>query len=172
MSRENLEQELQALRENLPTVAEETTAVSSGYRIFYSVDLAKRIVDHVAQGKSLFAISRMAEMPGYNTLQKWSKDHPEFSKMLRAVREARARHFEDAAIDAAEAAEGKDADRIKVDTYKWAAEVNDPATYGKKVAHSGEIAGGTIIQVVTGFGPPPASLDFPKLNADGTIDKG
>lgn len=173
MSHENedFNEELNALRENLPEVVEEATPSKSVERVLYTVDLGKRICDQVAQGKSLRAISAQSEMPSYNALLRWSKEHPELSKMLRAVREARARHFEDAAIEAAEAAEGKDADRLKVDTYKWAAEVNDPVTYGKKLAHSGEVKGGFTINVVTGFGPPNPWQTPPKLREDGTIEK-
>jgi hypothetical protein len=171
VSHEDFNQELNALRENLPTTVEEAVASKSVEKMFYSHELAERIIDAYSQGTSLLAISRKSEMPAYSTLLKWSKNHPEFSKMLRAVREARALHFEDAAIEAAENAQGKDADRLKFEAYKWGAEVNDPATYGKKLAHSGQLAGGITLQVVTGFGPPNEWQTPPKLNADGTIDK-
>ncbi len=165
------EEELNALRENLPTVVEEAAPSKSTPQIYYSADLAARILDDYVQGKSLHAISHKAEMPAYSTLLKWSKNHPEFSKMLRSVREARALHFEDLAIRTAERAEGKDADRLKVDTYIWAAEVNDPASYGKKVTHAGDASNPMVIQVVTGFGPPNKWQTPPKLREDGTIDK-
>lgn len=171
MSHEDFNAELDALRENLPASVEEIGASKSVEKISYNIDLANRICEQVAQGKSLQAISRMGEMPSYPTLIRWSKENAELSKMLRAVRETRARLFEDAAIEAAENASGKDADRLKVETYKWAAEVNDPTTYGKKVAHSGEVKGGITLQVVTGFGAPNAWQTPPKLKADGTIDR-
>ena len=79
----------------------------------------------------------------------------------------------EAAIETAEGVRDKDdvpAAKLLVDTYKWAAEVNDPATYGKKVAHSGEVNGNVTLQVITGFGPPNAWQTPPKLKADGTID--
>lgn len=171
MSHEDFKKELNALRENLPQAVEETASSKSVPQVVYSLDLGKRIVDFYSQGMSLQAIARKSEMPAYATLLKWSKELPEFAKMLRAVRESRAIHFEDSAIEAAENAQGKDADRLKVDTYKWAAEVNDPATYGKKLAHSGEVKGSVVIQVVTGFGEPNEWQQPPKLKPDGTVDK-
>ena len=96
------EKELNALREQMPAVAgdhffEEKEAAlaakpsKSVAKIDYSIDVANRIVDLYAQGKSLLRIaSEEEEMPAYATLLKWAKSHPEFSKMLRAVREARA----------------------------------------------------------------------------------
>lgn len=164
-------QELDALRANWPVEVEEASPGRSVARIPYSIGLAERICSHYIQGKSLHWIAaHLGEMPAYQTILKWSKNHPDFSKMLRSVREARALHFEDAAIEAAEAATGKDADRLKFEAYKWGAEVNDPGTYGKKVTHSGDAGAPIILQVVTGFGPPNPWQTPPKLKADGTID--
>lgn len=178
MSHEDFDQELNALRETLPTVVEETTGGGKSKTAvqLYSIGLAERIVDYYTQGLSLQSIAQKGEMPSYGTLLKWSKHHPEFSKMLRAVREARAIHFENKAIQEAEdLSDPKEANmaKVKIDTYKWAAEVNDPSIYGKKIEHKGDLGGGgkVIIQVVTGFGPLPPALQFPKLNADGTICK-
>ena len=141
------------------------------YPVYYSHDVARRITDEYAQGKSLHAIACQPGMPTYSTLLRWSKDHPQFAPMLRSIRGARALHFEDMAIVAAEEAEGKDRDRLRFEAYKWGAEVNDPATYGKKVAHSGDAGNPILIQVVTGFGPPNAHQTPPTLNEDGTICK-
>lgn len=156
----------------LPAVVEETAASKTVSNIPYSAGLAERITALYAEGMSLHKIAQKAEMPAYGTLIRWAKKHPELSKMLRAVRDARALHFEDKAIQSAEDATGKDADRLKFEAYKWGAEVNDPATYGKKVAHDVQGPGAqVVIQVVTGFGPPNPWQTPPKLNPDGTIDK-
>lgn len=173
MSHEDFDKELNALRENLPTIVEEATGSKSVPQIQYSLEIAKRIVDLSIEGISLHAISQRAEMPAYNTLLKWSKQHSEFSKMLRAVREAKALHFEESAIRIAEECNDKDdvpVARLKVETYWKAAEVNDPATYGKKVTHAGDAQNPVILQVVTGFGAPNEWQTPPKLKADGTIE--
>lgn len=169
-SHEDFNKELAALREDLPEIFEEEEGNRSIERVPYSMDLAKRISNAYLQGISLAAISRMGEMPAYATLLKWSKNHPELSKMLQGTRHARALHFEDAAIAAAENACGKDADRLKFEAYKWGAEVNDPLTYGKKVTHAGDSSNPVVLQVITGFGPPNEWQTPPKLNADGTIE--
>ena len=134
------EQELNALRASLPATPETIDEGPKGKQapVLYSVEVAKRIIDDYSQGVSLHAISRKPGMPSYQTLLRWNREHAELSKMLRSVRETRALHFENAAIEAAESASGKDADRLKVDTYIWAAGVNDPTTYGKKVTHQGD----------------------------------
>ena len=170
MSNAEIEKELQALRQNLPEVVHGTTPSKTAAQ-HYSHDLAKRIVAFRAEGLTLYQISLQNEMPSHSTLIRWTKTHPEFSALLRAVRDSRALIFEDKVLETAENAQGKDADRIKLDAYKWAAEVNDPETYGKKVAHSGEVKGTVVLQVVTGFGPPNAWQTPPKLKADGTIDR-
>ena len=170
MSESDFDQELNALREKLPTVIEGDTRTKSAAQ-YYSKALADTILDDYAKGMSLHAISRKSEMPCYGTLLRWSRDHDEFRASLRAVRETRALHFEDSAIAAAEAADGKDRDRLLFDAYKWGAEVNDPLTYGKRVTHEGNNLKPITIQVVTGFGPPNEWQTPPKLNADGTIIK-
>lgn len=162
--------ELDALREELPEIAEEAVPSKTSDQ-YYSLDLAKRIIDYSAQGKSLHWVAKQSQMPCYSTLLKWAKSHPEFSKLLKSVRDARALHFEEAAIEAAENACGKDADRLRFEAYKWGAEVNDPTTYGKKVTHSGDATNPIILQVVTGFGEPNEWQTPPKLNEDGTIQK-
>lgn len=155
----------------LPVVLGADATSKSVQRVQYSPDLADRILDLYAAGKNLIEISKMAEMPGYSTLQKWITSHPEFSRRFQAVGTMLALHREQQAIQTAEAAEGKDADRLKIETYWRSAEVNDPARYGKKVTHGGDQNNPVILQVITGFGPPNAWQSPPKLNPDGTIMK-
>ena len=166
--------ELEALRENLPTVIEGPTDSKSISQIPYSLNLAQRIVNYALEGLSLRKIALKGEMPAYTTLLRWSKEHPEFSKMFAAARKARALHYEESAIAVAENTHDKDevpAARLLVETYKWAAEVNDPEIYGKKIAHSGDAGGAQVVlNVVTGFGPPNKWQTPPKLKPDGTID--
>lgn len=161
---------LDELREDLPTVVDIGPKQPSPYREMYSLDLAKRIADYYGQGKTLTWIAAQSGMPAYGTLIKWSKEHAELSRMLRGVREARALHYENSAIETAENACGKDADRLKFEAYKWGAEVNDPGTYGKKVTHAGDQTNPVVLKVVTGFGEPNSWQQEPKLKADGTIE--
>lgn len=155
----------------LPVVLGGESGSKSVSRMQYSADLAARILDLYAAGKRLSEIARMAEMPDYNTLLRWAKKHPEFSRGFAAMKTMKALHHEDEALRAAEEADGKDADRLRFEAHKWAAEVNDPHTYGKKVTVGGDASNPIVLQVITGFGPPNPWQTPPKLNADGTIQK-
>ena len=174
MSHEDSDKALRAaLKEtDVPEVLEGSTSGTALYPARYSLTLGKIICEKYSEGEKLYKIARDLNIP-YPQLLKWSKDNKEFSSMLTAIRETRALHFEDMAIERAEKACGKDADRIAVDTYIWASEVNDPAVYGKRVR--GGVTGDgapVIIQVNTGWPTPPNEWQTPpKLNPDGTIDK-
>lgn len=165
-----LEAALQALRESIPSVG---PSVHTGQDVYYSKDLAVQIAALYAEGRSLYSISQMSGMPAYATLQDWAKYKTEFREALSAMREIRALHFEDAAIAAAESA-GHPADvpaaRLKAETYWKAAEVNDPARYGKKVTHAGDASNPIKIVVHTGWTEPLNEFQkSPELGADGLI---
>jgi hypothetical protein len=155
--------------ETRPTVFE--TEGGSSCPVPYSPDIVLRIAALYSTGMSLYQISRQAEMPRYQSLLGWVKKHDELREALDAVRALRALHFEDKALTVAEEACGKDADRIRLDAFKWAAEVNDPSRYGKRtVTHEGS-GGGTTIIVNTGFGEPNDWQKPPRLGADGLIER-
>ena len=171
--KEAFEAELNALRENIPEIIEGERGTRSVRTVPYSLDLARRIVNYLLDGLTLRQISRKGETPDYPTLLSWIKENAEFAALLAGIKAAKAYAYEEAAIETAEGVRDKDdvpAAKLLVDTYKWAAEVNDPAVYGKKLAHSGEVKGNVTLQVITGFGPPNAWQTPPKLKADGTID--
>ena len=171
MLNNEVEFQLEALRETLPEVVNKAASGIS-VDVPYSLDRAKRIVNYRIDGYTFEEISREGDMPDASTLVRWCREKSEFAQMLRNAKDARAMVFEDEAIRVARRASGRDADRLKFDAYKWAAEVNDPLTYGKKVAHSGDANGAPVVlQIVTGFGPPNKWQRSPKLNADGTIDR-
>lgn len=165
-----LEQALQALRESIPSVV---PGVHTERGVYYSKDLAVQIAAQYAEGRSLHKISQVPGMPAYATLQDWAKYKPEFREALSAMREIRALHFEDAAIEAAEGVEcpaDVPAARLKAEMYWKAAEVNDPARYGKKVTHAGDASNPIKIVVHTGWTEPLNEFQkSPELGADGLI---
>ena len=74
---------------------------------------------------------------------------------MKGAMESRGFLFQDKAISAAEDARGDSseevaAQRLKVDTYKWAAEVNNPEVFGKKTKIEGTTAP-TVIVIETGI---------------------
>jgi hypothetical protein len=91
-------------------------------------------------------------MPAYGTIISWVKKHEAFKEKIQNAKVARALHFEEQAIIAAESAQDKDevpAARLRMDAYQWGAEVNDPATYGKKTTISGDASRPLQIVVVS-----------------------
>jgi transposase-like protein len=137
----------------------------------FSSDVVARIARLYSQGMSLAQVCRQAEMPNYETLFRWIKDHPEMKQALEGVRGQRALHYEDKALQAAEEACGKDADRLRFDAFRWGAEVNDPSRYGKKVTHSGDSDKPIQFIIQTGFPEPNSFQTPPKLGADGLIER-
>lgn len=158
----------------LPTVLE--VEGPSSTMILYSEITAERICEQYARGMSLHKISKLAEMPNYNTLLKWVRHHPEFRVMFEHAKAARAIHLENMAQETAEEvyenAGEKDlvpAGRLKVDTYFKVAEVNDPTKYGKKITHEGNAERPIVFQVNTGFPELNEHQRAPELTADGVI---
>jgi hypothetical protein len=175
VSHAEYEAELQALRETLPEIVEGTIPSKTAAQS-YSIEVATRVLDQYILGKSFSSIARMSEMPSHGTLLRWSRENPEFVKLLGIARTCRAVNYEDKALEEAELLDDPrmvGVAKTKIDAYWKAAEVNDPSVYGKKVSHSGSIDSGgkIVVQVITGFGPLNENLQFPKLNADGTIAK-
>lgn len=175
MSHEDFNQELNALREKLPTLADEESASHAHCPAIYTLEIGKRAHNYALEGLTLRQIAKKPGMPEIGVLIRWSQENSEFAKMLRTARAARAMlHEEEVFRIADEIEDAKDAVKAKVqiDAHKWGAEVADPQTYGKKVAHSGEVNQVVkFVKVVTGFGPLPDALKFPELNPDGTIKK-
>lgn len=163
-SRTELGDALDELRETLPTIIP-----PPGEVVAFTPELAVRIIDAHIQGQTLRKIAEdLPGMPDYRTLLRWSKEVQAFREALYGLRDVRAFHYEQMCIEAAEAAQGKDADRLKVETYRWAAEVNDPTRYGPKRASGG---GDGNVQVIinTGFGAPNEWQQPPKLGPDGLV---
>lgn len=136
--------------------------VGSGpvYRVAYSDELAARVCDLYIAGNSLRKISKLEGMPSYAALLRWAKERKEFREQLVASRAVRALHFEDTALAAAdEVLDMDDKDRaavarLRFDAFKWGAEVNDPAQYGKKTTISGDASKPIVFQIVTGVPAP------------------
>ena len=161
--------------ECLPTICEGEGKTLC--RVEYSEGLVARILSMFAEGKSLYAISKMAEMPGMNTLYNWQRKNAEFRQALLTAQSAHAHSLEGKAIEAAEAAadaagekEQVAAGRLLFDAYKWGAEINDPNKYGKKVTVGGDSTNPIRIVVSTGFPEPNKYQTPPVLGADGLME--
>jgi len=139
--------------------------------VMYTPELADRIHDLYVGGMSLHRIARIEGMPAYGTLLRWFKDNQEFRTLIETGRQLRALHHEEAALEAAcGVTDPKEVPgaRLEFDAHVWAAEVNDPARYGKKTTIGGDPNKPIIFQISTGV-PEPTDKKVIELNADGTV---
>lgn len=126
-------------------------------RWHYSKELAELICDRIATGAVMEDLGKDGDTPSRYVINKWRLENTEFNQMIRAARELRAEYFQDLAIKTAEAIKSKDEAAIaavQIATYKWAASVNDPGTFGKRAELKAQINMPTQIIVDTGIRRP------------------
>lgn len=107
----------------------------------YSERMSDAIVQMVMEGATLVQISKIPGMPPYYTICRWLSDQKvDFQKRYREAKKIRAEIMADAALETAR--NSKDyrisEDRLKVETLKWAASVDNPDEYGNKTKISGD----------------------------------
>lgn len=111
----------------------------TGYKsIPFSNVMADVICQKVVEGHSLTQICGKDGIPPYPTVIRWQQQHPEFKEALQYARQDRSETFHDKAINQAEKSIDSGADKLRVDTYKWAASVGNPETYGSKTKVIGD----------------------------------
>lgn len=103
----------------------------------FSGDLADLICEHVADGKSLREICKIDGIPSRFTVLKWLRDLPEFSIQYAHAREVQADAMDDEILDTARDTtnENAQANRVKIDAFKWRAARLAPKKYGDKFLH-------------------------------------
>lgn len=139
----------------------------------YSAEIASRICEGLAEGKSLREVCRADDMPPESTVRRWAlEDREGFSAQYARAREIgyhamaddileiaddgtndwMERHGDD---DAGWVANGEhiQRSRLRVDTRKWTLSKVLPKIYGDKVQHTGEGGGPVQVQIVR-FAPP------------------
>ncbi len=122
----------------------------------------------VEQGKGLAEICKGPGMPSYNTLSRWRRKHQWVAEALNNARIDRAELMRDKAVSTAEKAENPDfdGDKLRVETYKWAAGVDD-SKFSPRAKVEANITVPTQLVIVTGIerGPvdtpavPPETLE-------------
>ena len=107
------------------------------------------ICDRLRAGEPLTRICRDPGMPSYPTISRWREVDAPLALALREARRASAEALADMAIEVAEAAtpETAAADRVRVDTYRWAASKYRPDVYGDRTTHAHTGADGGPVQV-------------------------
>lgn len=117
----------------------EALMVDPRARFRFTIEIGAAIVALYRQGHTIATIGGMKGFPKAKIIYDWMEHRSDFRTQMKAARELRGLYFEEKALEAAESARGESseevaAQRLKAETYKWASEVNDPATYGRKTA--------------------------------------
>ena len=121
----------------------------------YSEDLGIEIGRRVAEGEPLTKVCKSEGMPHLSTVYRWLREKPEFDRLMRIARFDQASTLFSQAIEIADeppptdvdadgtqriSSAGVQAQRLRVDTRKWAAARLLPKVYGERVELTG--AGG------------------------------
>lgn len=138
----------------------------------YSRIVAEEVIRLIAEGKTVLEISKMEGMPPPAAIYYWKRRYQEFSAEMKMAREMRAEVFQDEAIQRAKDSRESTVhrDRLEVETLKWAAEVNDPNTYGKRTKVVGDPDQPLGFVVLTGVPDPEPAIPVEgrKLDEPGT----
>lgn len=115
--------------------------------------LVDLVCQAVAEGESLTKVCQKPGYPSYTALCRWRRQHPHINDQLDNARRDRAEYLRDKALEEAAGAESRDpigAHNLRVDTYKWAAGVDD-AKYSPKAKVEASVTMPTQIIVSTGI---------------------
>lgn len=120
--------------------------------VIYTPEIGRLVCELLRDGHKLRDICERAGMPERSLIYLWRKNYPDFAQLMdESRRDAADKYFEDALV-VAEACDNKDAvpaAKLKVDTYKWAAEKANPKRYGAKVEVDAKHSGGVGFYVVS-----------------------
>lgn len=134
----------------------------------FSQEIADKVCDLIADGKSLRQIEAMDGMPGTSTMVRWLQDDPEFRAQYAHAREIQAELLADELIEIADDGrndwmtlesgntvvdqEAIQRSKLRIDTRKWIASRLLPKKYGDKqqIEHSGDV---TVIKAYRGIDP-------------------
>lgn len=130
------------------------TGKPNGRPTLYSEELAARICQELASGKSLRTVCAVEEMPNMSTIFLWIAKHDEFSKQYARATEERAEAYVEEIFEIADDArndfmedqylkgktpgyqlngENIQRSKLRVDTRKWYASKVKPKKYGEKL---------------------------------------
>ncbi len=102
----------------------------------YNDEMAEKICEKIANGRSLRSICAEDGMPTTSTVCKWLIENKEFSEQYARAREKQADYFAEEIIEIADSAEAESAAvskaKLQIDARKWAASKIAPKKYGDK----------------------------------------
>lgn len=138
----------------------------------YSQVTVNNILEKITEGETIRSIGRMEGLPTANVIHQWLREHKDFQAQMREARKARAEHFHDMVFETAKQAKKKtiQEDRLKVEAFKWGAQVGDPDAYGNKTKVSGDPDAPIAFVIDTGIrrgGDLGATQDPPAIETQG-----
>lgn len=102
----------------------------------FSQDLAEKICEQIAHGKSLRAVCAEDGMPPMKTIYRWLEANEEFRHQYARARDEQADYFAEEIIEIADNATAESAAvakaKLQIDARKWAASKIAPKKYGDK----------------------------------------
>jgi len=119
----------------------------------YNVDTCAAIIEYICEGLTLREISRKKGIPPVPTIHYWCAKHKDFKADMATARKIRGEQYADEAIDIARNTNSmrSRADKLKIDTLKWAAKVNNPEQFSDTIKHTGDVSNPIQIVVDTGI---------------------
>jgi hypothetical protein len=128
------------------------TITGGSPELLFNPLIIDQMCTRIIEGEALTSICQSPGFPSYNMLRRWARHHPWIDEALDRARVDRAEHFRDRAIMEASLATAKDpvaASSLRVETYKWAAGI-DNSKYSPKAKVEANIAMPTQIIIQTG----------------------
>ena len=102
----------------------------------YSDEMAEKICEKIANGRSLRSICAEDGMPPMKTIYRWLEANEEFRHQYARARDKQADYFAEEIIEIADSAEAESAAvskaKLQIDARKWAASKIAPKKYGDK----------------------------------------
>lgn len=102
----------------------------------YSDELAEKICEKIANGRSLRSICAEDGVPPMKTIYRWLEANEEFRHQYARARDKQADYFAEEIIEIADSAEAESAAvskaKLQIDARKWAASKIAPKKYGDK----------------------------------------
>lgn len=126
-----------------PTCAEMETEMTDDERM----QVFDQILERIAEGESLNAICRDADMPNKATVFKWLAADDQMSDRYTRARQAQADTMADAIVEIADTVDDVARARVMIDARKWMAGKLRPSVYSDRhLVEMGGPGGGPVIE--------------------------
>lgn len=99
----------------------------------YTQDIADRVCEQLALGKSLRTVCKPDDMPCVKTIFNWFRTQDGFLQQYERAKEEAAEMMSEDMIEIADGDGDVQRDRLRVDTRKWLASKLKPKRYGDKI---------------------------------------